>query len=84
MKVVEDFAMVQFTPLAIEEKESVARVVALVDKATGYMFTGLPGGVYPPEFVYGAGVTDEKTTETLMAYEEKYMKSTVEEKQTAT
>lgn len=74
MQVVEDYSMVQFVPLAIEDKEMMARLLALIDKATGYVFTGLAGDVYPPEFLYGAGVTDEKTTQTLMEYEEKYMK----------
>ena len=77
---VEDFSLVHFTPLAVEDKESMRRVLALIDKATGYVFTGLAKGLYPPEFLYGAGVTDEATTATLMAYEEKYMKPTVQEK----
>ena len=75
VQVVEDFSMVRFVPLAIEDKESVQRMVALVDKATGYVFTGLAGGLYPPEFTYGTGVTDDGTTSTLMAYEERYMKA---------
>ena len=75
VQVVEDFSMVRFVPLAIENKESVQRMVALVDKATGYVFTSLAGGLYPPEFTYGAGVTDDATTSTLMAYEERYMKA---------
>ena len=79
VQVVEDYGMVQFTPLAIENKEMVARVVALVDKATGYVFTGLSGGDYPPEFLYGAGVLDEQTSEKLMSYEEKYMKGNVQQ-----
>ena len=69
--------MVQFVPLAIEDKDSVARLVALIDKATGYVFTGLPNNEYPPEFLYGAGVTDESTSQTLMEYEEKYMKGQI-------
>ena len=57
--VIEDFGLVSFQPLAIEEKESVERVLALADKATGYAFAGLAGrNPYPPEFVYGAGAVD--------------------------
>ena len=74
VQVVEDFGLVSFTPLAIEDKESVKRVVAMVDKATGYVFTGLPGGQYPPEFVYGAGLTDEASVDALLTYEEKYLR----------
>lgn len=74
-QVIEDFSLVGFVPLAIEDKESVRRLLALIDKATGYVFTGLAGGQYPPEFLYGAGVTDEATTSTMMEYEEKYLSS---------
>ena len=60
-EVVEDFGLVGFTPLAIEDKESVATMVALVDKANGYAFAGLAAsgtgkGALPPEFEYGAGM----------------------------
>ena len=37
-------------------------------------------GRYLLGFLYGAGVTDEATTATLMAYEEKYIKPNVQEK----
>jgi hypothetical protein len=48
----------------IEDKDSVQRVLALIDKATGYVFTGLAGkSPYPPEFVYGAGAADSGATE---------------------
>ena len=73
-QVVEDYSMVKFTLLNVEDKDSMRRVLALVDKATGYVFTGLAGGLYPPEFLYGAGVTDDATSSLLRAYEEKYMK----------
>jgi hypothetical protein len=77
---VEDYSLVRFTPLAVEDKDSMRRVLALIDKATGYVFTGLAEGLYPPEFLYGAGVTDEATTATLMAYEEKYMNQNVQDR----
>ena len=58
-EVIEDYGLVNYTPLAIEDKYSVQRVVALIDKATGYVFAGLAGkSPYPPEFVYGAGAAD--------------------------
>ncbi len=66
--------MVKFIPLHVEDKESMQRVLAVIDKATGYVFTGLAGGMYPPEFLYGAGADDDETSKTLRAYEEKYMK----------
>lgn len=66
--------MVKFIPLHVEDKDSMQRVLAVIDKATGYVFTGLAGGIYPPEFLYGAGAGDDETSNTLRAYEEKYMK----------
>ena len=58
-EVIEDYGMVSYTLLAIENKDSVQRLLALIDKATGYVFTGLRDFTpYPPEFVYGAGVSD--------------------------
>ena len=58
-EVVEDYGLVNYSLLAIEDKDSVQRLVAIIDKATGYVFTGLRDFTpYPPEFVYGAGVTD--------------------------
>lgn len=74
MQVVEDYSMVKFIPLFVEDKDSMQRLLALIDKATGYVFTGLAGGAYPPEFLYGAGVTDNATSASLRAYEEKYMR----------
>ena len=49
-QVVEDFGLLSFHPLAIEDKESVAALVALVDKANGYVFAGLArkGAPAPP------------------------------------
>jgi hypothetical protein len=63
--VVEDFGLVGFTPLAIEDKESVAHIVALVDKANGFAFAGLAKTatgerqVVPPELQYSAGFIED-------------------------
>ena len=57
--IIEDFGLVAFQPLAIEEIDSVERVLALADKATGYVFAGLAGrNPYPAERVYGPGAAD--------------------------
>ena len=37
-EVVEDFSLLSFLPLAIQDAESVGRVVARVDKCNGYVF----------------------------------------------
>ncbi len=61
-EVIEDYGLVSYVPLAIEDKDSVQRLVALVDKATGFVFAGLPReSPYQPEFVYGASLADSGT-----------------------
>ena len=57
-QVVEDFGLLRFLPLAIEDRASVARVLEDVDKANGCAFSGLvaAAGPMPPELIYGAGV----------------------------
>jgi hypothetical protein len=59
-EVIEDYGLVSYTPLAIEDKHSMQGLVALVDKATGYVYTGAAGrrSPFPPEPVYSAGLTD--------------------------
>jgi len=42
-ELVEDFGLVNFTSLSIEDKESVRRVVALTDKCVGYVTSGVGG-----------------------------------------
>ncbi|KAL3137991.1 hypothetical protein ABBQ38_005230 [Trebouxia sp. C0009 RCD-2024] len=81
-QVVEDFGLLHFTPLAIEEKGSVQHVLSLIDKANGHVFAGLASGKnpYPPEFVYGAGLTAADTTDMINDYEEKYVNRHIEER----
>jgi GPN-loop GTPase len=76
-EVVEDFGLVAFAPLAVEEAESMARVVALADKANGFVFAGLrqqgegtPGP--PPELQYGAGLCMEGGYDLWDRMQEKY------------
>lgn len=73
--VVEDFGLVQFTPLAVEDAESMAALVALVDKANGYVFAGLgrPGGA-PPELQYSAGVGGEGSSDLWERMQERHLK----------
>ena len=55
-QVIEGFGLLSFTPLAIEDRESVGALLALVDKANGYAFSGLArAGAPPPEVQYSAG-----------------------------
>ncbi|KAK9129053.1 hypothetical protein Syun_017850 [Stephania yunnanensis] len=42
-EVVEDYGLVNFTTLDIQDKESVANLVKLIDKSNGYIFAGIEG-----------------------------------------
>lgn len=82
MQVVEDYGLLHFTPLAIEDKESVQHVLSLIDKANGHVFAGLASGKspYPAEFVYGAGLTAADTSDMIDSYQERYVSKDVEER----
>ena len=43
-ELLEDFSLVSFYPLCIEDKHSVTNLVHAVDKANGYVFGGLEPG----------------------------------------
>ena len=40
MQVVKDFGLLSFTPLMVEDKHSMKQVLAVVDKATGFVWGG--------------------------------------------
>lgn len=42
-EVVEDFGLLSLAPLAIQDKDTIARVLELVDGANGYSMSGLQG-----------------------------------------
>ncbi|CAM6089107.1 unnamed protein product [Calypogeia fissa] len=44
-EVIEDFGLVNFTTLNIQDKESVMDLVRLVDKSNGYVFAGMEGNI---------------------------------------
>lgn len=72
-EIIDDFGLVAFHPLAIEDRESVRHVVALVDKSNGYVFAGLAQpGAPPPEMQYTAGV-GEDPQDLWERMEERYM-----------
>ncbi len=68
--------LLRFTPLAIEDKDSVAHLLALIDKANGFAFAGLAGrdpyAEAAAEMTYGAGLTHD-AVEQAMQYQERYM-----------
>ncbi|KDO41549.1 hypothetical protein CISIN_1g043093mg, partial [Citrus sinensis] len=39
--VIEDYSLVNFSTLDIQDKESVAKLVKLIDKSNGYIFAGM-------------------------------------------
>ncbi|PKU73195.1 hypothetical protein MA16_Dca019776 [Dendrobium catenatum] len=43
--VIQDFSLVNFTTLDIQDKESVGNLVKLIDKSNGYIFSGIEGSV---------------------------------------
>ena len=53
-QVVQDFSLLHFVPMAIEDKDSVQAVVAAIDKATGFVFKGLQEHHPYPELAYAA------------------------------
>ncbi|CAN6442106.1 unnamed protein product [Victoria cruziana] len=42
-EVIEDFGLINFTTLDIQDKESVGNLVKLIDKCNGYIFAGIEG-----------------------------------------
>ncbi|BBN11693.1 GPN-loop GTPase [Marchantia polymorpha subsp. ruderalis] len=71
-EVVEDFGLVNFTTLNIQDKESVMDLVKLVDKSNGYVFSGIEGNI-SAYMKIAAGPTNWDYYRTA-AVQEKYMK----------
>ncbi|XP_078433967.1 P-loop containing nucleoside triphosphate hydrolases superfamily protein isoform X2 [Wolffia australiana] len=69
--VVEDFCLVNFTTLDIQDKESVGNLVKLIDKSNGYVFAGVEGSVV--EFSKIAAAPLDWDYYRTAAIQEKYM-----------
>ncbi|KAJ9505517.1 hypothetical protein QJQ45_008414 [Haematococcus lacustris] len=68
-EVVQDFGMVSFVPLVIQDKKSAAHVLALLDKANGYVYASLgTQSPYPAAAVFEGSNTDLWET-----YQEQYI-----------
>ncbi|GAX82581.1 hypothetical protein CEUSTIGMA_g10007.t1 [Chlamydomonas eustigma] len=79
-RVVEDFGLVKYVPLAIQDKESLAFILGLSDKANGYVFAKLAeGSPVPPEYLYGSTVKGDES-DLWMDYQEKYVDKEVRER----
>lgn len=70
--VIEDFGLVNFTTLDIQDKESVGNLVKLIDKSNGYIFAGIQGSVV--EFSKIAAAPLDWDYYRTAAIQEKYMK----------
>ncbi|KAL7607438.1 GPN-loop GTPase QQT1 [Lactuca sativa] len=71
-EVIEDFGLVNFTTLAIQDKESVTNLVKLIDKTNGYIFQGIDATAV--EFSKIAIAPTDWEYYRTAAVQEKYMK----------
>lgn len=71
-EVIEDFGLVNFTTLAIQDKESVTNLVKLIDKTNGYIFQGIDASAV--EFSKIAIAPTDWDYYRTAAVQEKYMK----------
>eukprot|EP00898_Chlorokybus_atmophyticus_P003427 jgi/Chlat1/4085/Chrsp26S08851 len=80
-EIVQDFSLVGFTTLNIQDKESVLRLVRLIDKSNGYVFTGLEGSNVSLGQAYAkyASAEPEWDWDKTAAVQEKYMVDPAEE-----
>ncbi|KAG2435326.1 hypothetical protein HXX76_007401 [Chlamydomonas incerta] len=80
-EVVEEYGLVTFVPLAIQERESLAKLVIAADKANGYCFATLRGHTpYPPEILYGSAASGLGDKDIWLSLQEKYIDGEVRER----
>jgi hypothetical protein len=71
-EVIEDYSLVNFTTLNIQDKESVMDILKLIDKSNGYVFAGIEGNI--TEFNKIAAAPLNWDYYRTAAVQEKYMK----------
>lgn len=71
-EVIEDYSLVNFTTLDIQDKESVGNLVKLIDKSNGYIFAGIEGSAV--EFSKIAVGSTDWDYYRVAAVQEKYMR----------
>jgi len=81
-EVIDDVGLVQFVPLAIEQKESVAALLPLIDRSNGYVWKaaagqggGGGGGSLSPEMQYSLTAGLPGSADVWEAMAEQYVKS---------
>lgn len=74
-EVVDDFGLLRFVPLAIEDKHAVRFLLHHIDKANGYAFTGRPDteGAWPSDAPPVAAAPDFAEADLAAEFEERYM-----------
>lgn len=77
-EVVEDFGLVSFTTLNIQDKESVMELLKIIDKSNGYVFRGIEGNIN--EFNKLAAAPTNWDYDRTMAIQEKYIKDDEDDK----
>ncbi|KMZ67714.1 GPN-loop GTPase [Zostera marina] len=70
--VIEDFSLVNFSTLDIQDRESVGNLVKLIDKTNGYIFAGIQGSIV--EFSKIAAAPLDWEYNRTAAVQDKYMK----------
>lgn len=76
-ELVEDFSLVNFATLNIQDQESVANIVKLIDKCNGYIFAPIEGDIN--EFMKLASAPTDWDYYRSAAVQEKYMADSDEE-----
>lgn len=82
-EVIQDYGLVSFTTLNVQDEASMRRLVASIDKCNGYVFSGLEReararGEYVSPHMYTAGQT-EWPSEALLDVAERYVSSVNED-----
>ena len=78
MQVVEEFGLLSFTPLMVEDKESMKQVLAVVDKATGYVWGGEKEQQPYSQFQYTFETATGGRADLLSEHQERYVGGSVE------
>ncbi|GIL83486.1 hypothetical protein Vretimale_11163 [Volvox reticuliferus] len=79
-EVVEEYGLVSFMPLTVQDKSSMGQLMVATDKANGYCFATLRGHTpYPPEMLYGSAGAGMADRDIWLGMQEKYVDGEVVE-----
>ncbi len=77
-QVVEDFGLVSFTPLMVEDQESMKQILAVVDKANGYVWGSEAQQQPYSQFQYSFEVATINKRDLLSKHQQQYANSVFE------